>query len=426
MNYIAFSILLISVVWVYFDARRINQDANQLGVTINLIPGLWALLTLVFWIIFFPMYLYTSTKARILLNQQYPQGDTKMAFNRFNKLGGRNDVFLVPTLAIIILLGVGWGIWAYLNRLPDCANEETQSLLKDIVRIELAGTDNPKLLEHFNTLVKVDIGAVEALKHSKDPERYVCAAQVKVDLGPEVQSVLGISQETIDNPNLFTALIMGPALQQVYGPLENLRVGYTSSWATDQNEKRHLVTAELSNKGATGYATLTEMAWARMQAKKAEAQKQTVAAAASAQASVTPPVVQPVKPEPQKVPEVNGDTLVRKASANWLTTMSKAQTGDEIAALYAPQVDFYGKINVSRESIAREKSAFVQRWSQRRYQSLGVPQLTGSTKDTLSWTQAFNFEVSDGTKSRSGESKLAFTAKLIGDDFLIISENKVD
>lgn len=36
MNYFAIFVLLVSVIWVYFDASKLNQKASKLGVTINL------------------------------------------------------------------------------------------------------------------------------------------------------------------------------------------------------------------------------------------------------------------------------------------------------------------------------------------------------------------------------------------------------
>lgn len=426
MNYFAIFVLLVSVIWVYFDASKLNQKASQLGVTINLIPIIWALLTLVFWIVFFPMYLYTRTKAQILLNNLYQQGDTRMSINGIKPIGILNKALLLPVLMVVLLLGGVWGVWAYLNRLPDCANEQTLSLLKGIVQVELAGTDNPKLLAHFNELVKVDISAVQTILHSKDPARYTCAAQVKVDLGPEVQAALGISQEMIDNPNLFTALIVGPALQQVYGPLENLQVAYTSSWATEQQEKRHYVSAELSNRGATGYATLTEIAWARMQEKKTPEVQPVIPTNEQTEATKKTTSV-PVNPN--AVPSTVVSTpinagIAQKLSNTWLEAMSKAQSAEEITSLYADHVDFYGKPNVSREVIAREKASFINRWSQRSYHATSPAQVTRNAPDEISWSQAFSYDVSDGTKTRSGQSTLAFTVKRINGAWLIVAERK--
>lgn len=336
-----------------------------------------------------------------------------------------NRTAVLSALGIAVAGAGGWAYWDHVTRLPDCSNEGTVALLQGMVRMELAGTNEPKLLEHFNELVKVDINAIETLSYTKEPERYTCEAQVSVDLGTEVQSTLGIKQEMLDNPNLVTAMIIAPALQEVYGPLEGLRVKYTSTWAKEKGETKHYVTARLSNPGATGYATLTEMAWAQQQR-----DKQNVAKSA-AQAPVKKEEALQVQPAPKQTDTTQGSTQSasevqsQKLSASWLAAMSKAETGNEIAALYAPRVSFYGKAGVSLEEIAREKSAFIRRWPQRNYQSNGPAQITGNTPNQIEWTQSFTFEVSDGIKSRSGQAKLSFTAEKINGAWLIVAESKV-
>lgn len=334
---------------------------------------------------------------------------------------------VIGVITLLVVIAGGWAAWNYLNHLPDCSNEDTVELLNKIVRSELAGTADTKLLEHFNALVKVDINAIETLEHTKDPERYQCAATVNVDLGPEVGSLMGADQEFIKNPNLFTALIFGPMLKEVYGPLEGLRVKFTSSWAKEKGETRHYVSARLSNPGATGYANLTETAWVRMQEKK---NTETVAAQA------TKPAPTPSPAPVSKVPEgpntetampgrsVDVRTTVPKLSAAWLQTMSAAQTGDEIAMLYADQVDFYGKANVSRAEIAKEKAAFVRRWPERQYQATGSPGFVSGMQDSATWVQTFSYKVTDRQKSNSGQSTLEFTAHRIGNEWLIVAEKK--
>ena len=336
-----------------------------------------------------------------------------------------NRTMVLSALGIAVAGAGGWAYWDHVTRLPDCSNEGTVALVQSIVSTELAGTNEPKLVEHFKALVKVDINAIETLTYNKDPERYTCDAQVNVDLGPEVQSTLGIKQEMLDNPNLLTAMIIAPALQEVYGPLEGLRVKYTSTWAKDKGETKHYVTARLSNPGATGYATLTEIAWAQQQR-----DKQTVAkSAAQAQVKKEEPVQ--VQPAPKQTDTTQEPTQSatevqsQKLSASWLAAMSKAETGNEIAALYAPRVNFYGKAGVSRDEIARERSAFIRRWPQRNYQSNGPAQITRNIPNEIEWTQSFTFEVSDGIKSRSGQAKLSFTAEKINGAWLIVAESKV-
>ena len=390
MNYLPYLLLILCAIWVYRDASKLNARAREQDIQINLHPIPWALLTLVVWIAFFPLYLYERHKAKRSLESDTPTGATAM------------NSSMKPVIGVVALLAViagGWAAWNYLNHLPDCSNEDTVELLNKIVRSELAGTADPKLLEHFNALVKVDINAIETLEHTKDPERYLCAATVNVDLGSEVGSLMGADQEFIKNPNLFTALIFGPMLKEVYGPLEGLRVKFTSSWAKEKGETRHYVSARLSNPGATGYANLTETAWARMQEKK---NTETAMPGRS----------------------VDVRTTVPNLSAAWLQTMSAAQTGDEIAALYAEQVDFYGKPNVSRAAIAKEKAAFVRRWPERQYQATMNPSFISGTQDSATWVQTFSYKVSDGQKSNSGQSTLEFTAHRIGNEWLIVAEKK--
>ena len=438
MNYLPYLLLILCAIWVYRDATRLNSRSREQGIQINLHPIPWALLTLIAWIVFFPLYLYERHKAKRLLESDTPTGATAMKSSMKPVIG---------VVALLVVIAGGWAAWNYLNRLPDCSNEDTVELLNKIVRSELAGTEDPKLLEHFNALVKVDINAIETLEHTKDPERYKCSATINVDLGPEVMAVMGLNQQMIDNPNLLTAIVLGPILDKVYGPLEGLRVKFTSSWAKEKGETRHYVSARLSNPGATGYATLTEAAWVRMQEKKnTESAAVQVApqknAVAAPQAQATEPVPTPAttpKPSPapvSKVPEgpntetampgrsVDVRTTVPKLSAAWLQTMSAAQTGDEIAMLYADQVDFYGKANVSRAAIAKEKAAFVRRWPERQYQATGSPGFVSGTQDSATWVQTFSYKVTDGQKSNSGQSTLEFTAHRIGNEWLIVAEKK--
>ncbi len=422
MNYVAVFLLFVCVVWVYWDAKKLNAIAEQQAVNIDLQPWFWALLTLVLWIGFFPLYLLNRMRAIRLLNKSSLIVTTSKSPAKTP--GGK--VLWVVALITVALIAGGWVLWSYMTRLPDCSNEETLSLLQDVVRQELAGTDEAKLMEHFNALVKVDINAIETLNYNKDPERYTCEAQVTVDLGPEVQAALGITQKMLDTPNFFTALIMGPALQAVYAPLDGLRVKFTSTWATDKGETYHYVSARLSNPGATGYATLTEIAWARMQEKKTP-EAQPVIPAKEQIEPMNETTSVPVNPnaEPRTVVSAPIDTgIAKKLSTTWLEAMSKAQSAEEITSLYATQVDFYGKPNVSREVIAREKASFINRWSQRSYHATSPAKVTRNAPDEISWSQAFSYDVSDGTKTRSGQSTLVFTVKRFNGAWLIVAESK--
>lgn len=436
MNYLAFLLLILCAVWVYWDARQLNTRARQQDLDINLQPIPWALLTLVLWIAFFPLYLYNRYRANRMLEPELPTGAIAMKPSSIKPIIG--------IVAAIIVIAGGWAAWSYVTRLPDCSNENTVALLNKVVRIQLAGTEDPKLLEHFNALVKVDISAIETLEHTKDPERYHCSANVNVDLGPEVGSLMGMDKEFIKNPNMFTALIFGPMLKEVYGPLDGLRVKFTSSWAKEKGETLHYVSAQLSNSEATGYATLTESAWARMQERSAAEKAASQTAPENKNTPVTPQL-QSAAPAPETPAAqvskgsdavstesampgraVDVRTTIQNLSASWLQAMSAAQTGDEIAALYAEQVEFYGKPNVTRAAIAKEKSAFVRRWAERRYQASGRPALISGTADTAIWSQTFSYKVSDGQKSNSGQSTLEFTAKRFGNEWLIVAEKKAE
>lgn len=333
------------------------------------------------------------------------------------------NTIVAGALGVALLTGGGWAGWSYFNQLPDCSNEGTISLLKKIVRIELAGTDDPKLMDHFNALVKVDINAIETLSFTKDPARYQCEAEVRVDLGSEVQSALGIKQEMLDTPNLLTAIIIGPTIDKVYGPLDNLRVKFTSSWAKDQGDTKHYVTARMSNPGATGYATLTEIAWAQMQQRKADENRTSPQKAPQGEPT-RQAIPEPSRAEIKETPKTTSlADEAQRISFNWLDVMSRAQTGDGIAALYAIQVDFYGK-SVNRDVISREKSTFVKRWPQRQYKAIGSPVVLNQSPESITWSLSFGFDVADTTKSNKGQSKLLFTAKPQDGTWLIVSESK--
>lgn len=58
----ALFIVLLAAVYVYLDAKKrgigpVSGEKQELGSLNTWSPGTWAILTLLFWIIFFPLYL---------------------------------------------------------------------------------------------------------------------------------------------------------------------------------------------------------------------------------------------------------------------------------------------------------------------------------------------------------------------------------
>lgn len=59
----AFIIILISAIWIYTDAKKYGLgpapgEKQELGQIRTWTPGTWAILVIIFWIVFFPLYLW--------------------------------------------------------------------------------------------------------------------------------------------------------------------------------------------------------------------------------------------------------------------------------------------------------------------------------------------------------------------------------
>ena len=56
MDYIWLAVL-VTAIWVYFDSKSIGARKGQLKGLANLSPGGWFIVTLLLWIVAFPLYL---------------------------------------------------------------------------------------------------------------------------------------------------------------------------------------------------------------------------------------------------------------------------------------------------------------------------------------------------------------------------------
>lgn len=62
MHMLEFLIIVLSAVWVYFDAKSIGVRKGQTRGLFNLGPGGWVVATLLLWVIAFPAYLLLRGK----------------------------------------------------------------------------------------------------------------------------------------------------------------------------------------------------------------------------------------------------------------------------------------------------------------------------------------------------------------------------
>lgn len=76
---------------------------------------------------------------------------------------------------------------------PDCADEKTTALTKELVLQSLLGNDAKALSDMF----KVEIGAVQTVSHEKDPEKFSCKAEVKITTTGKLAELFGNAGDEI-------------------------------------------------------------------------------------------------------------------------------------------------------------------------------------------------------------------------------------
>lgn len=239
MSWLIVLIAVGSSAWVYMDAQKLCARLNALGIQFKYSPLLAAGMTLVLWIVCFPLYLYQRQQVLKDLDDL----DTTDPKKR-----------LLPWLAFGVMLLVGaWGIWGGAPRLPNCSDKETLALLKTIVTEQVAGTNDPEILKRFQSQVTIELGAVQTLRYQEKPERYTCRAVVNVELSPGLIKKLTGGEEATAAASVM-AMLWGPML----APFEDLESTYMSEIAVDHGKQVQYVTSKLNHAGATGLASITE------------------------------------------------------------------------------------------------------------------------------------------------------------------------
>lgn len=94
--------------------------------------------------------------------------------------------FLVPIALALTLSGCTPSV-------PDCGDEKTTSLVKQLVLQNLLGEESAKLTEMF----KVEVNAVQTLSHAKDPEKYECKANIKVKAAGKLDELIKAANDEI-------------------------------------------------------------------------------------------------------------------------------------------------------------------------------------------------------------------------------------
>lgn len=57
-------VVIISVIWTYFDAKKLCAKVSELGINHTYSPGFAAFMVAAIWIVCFPLYLYQSRKIK--------------------------------------------------------------------------------------------------------------------------------------------------------------------------------------------------------------------------------------------------------------------------------------------------------------------------------------------------------------------------
>jgi uncharacterized protein YecT (DUF1311 family) len=78
-------------------------------------------------------------------------------------------------------------------KVPDCGDEKTLKLTKELIFESLFGAEAKNLSDMF----KVEISAVQTVSHSKDPERYSCKANIKIGSAGKMSELFGNSLDKL-------------------------------------------------------------------------------------------------------------------------------------------------------------------------------------------------------------------------------------
>ncbi len=78
-------------------------------------------------------------------------------------------------------------------KVPDCGDEKTIKLTKELIFESLLGAEAKNLSDMF----KVEISAVQTLSHTKDPEKYSCKANIKISADGKMNELFGNSSDEL-------------------------------------------------------------------------------------------------------------------------------------------------------------------------------------------------------------------------------------
>lgn len=95
--------------------------------------------------------------------------------------------------------------------IPDCGDAKTTSAVNDLVLETLLGDETKNLSDMF----KVELGAVQTVEHSKDPEKYTCKAEVKVSTTGKLGELFGNADNILALTHLQNGTLIAAELKRL-------------------------------------------------------------------------------------------------------------------------------------------------------------------------------------------------------------------
>jgi hypothetical protein len=119
------------------------------------------------------------------------------------------------------------------------------------------------------------------------------------------------------------------------------------------------------------------------------------------------------------------DTLsdARAFVDEWFSTTNTVRSADELRRFYASAVDYYGRPRVTRDSVARDKSYFLRRWTRREFRIAGEPQLEpAGRRRAVRAHFPYSYRVSNAKETLRGMGTVDLVVAQVDGRWMIVSE----